>query len=119
MQLWKHWNLKMSDHLVKPPYIAVENRKTGVVALKLTEQPFEGIIISYGKVDFNEQGDTCKLHFEYDVHESPVDYDRAELEHYLGDLLQFLIMDQLSKNEIIYTGGIDENRNKDSEQSDL
>jgi hypothetical protein len=109
----------MSEHIAKPPFIAVESRKTGVVALKLTEGPFEGIIFSYGKVDFQEQGDTCKLHFEYEVHQSPIDYDKEELEPYLGDLLQFIIMDQLSKNEIIYTGGIDENRNEDSEQSDL
>ena len=109
----------MSEHVAKPPFVAVENGKTGVVALKLTEGPYEGIIFSYGKVDFEEQGEKCKLHFEYEVHKSEIDYVTEEFEHYIGDLLQFITMDQLSKNEIIYTGGIDENRNEDSEQSDL
>jgi hypothetical protein len=109
----------MSDHLASPPFIAVENRKTGTVALKLISGPYEGIIFSYGKVDFNEQDDTCKMHFEYDVHENPMVYDQKEFENYLGDLLVFIIADQLQKNEIIYTGGIDENRNEDSKQSDI
>ena len=106
----------MSEHLAQPPFVVVESRKTGVDALKLTSGPYRGIIFSYGKVKFDEQEDgSCKLSFEYDVHENHMEYIQEEFEFYIGELLQFIIMDQLQKNEVVYTGGIDENRNKDSE----
>lgn len=106
----------MSEHLAQPPFVVVESRKTGVDALKLTSGPYRGIIFSYGKVNFDEQDDgTCKLHFDYEVHENHMEYVKEEFEQYIGDLLVFIIADQLAKNEIIYTGGIDENRNEDSE----
>jgi hypothetical protein len=95
--------------------VVVESRKTGVDALKLTSGPYRGIIFSYGKVSFEEQGDSCHLKFDYDVHENHMEYVQEEFEQYIGDLLQFIIMDQLQKNSITYTGGIDENRNEDSE----
>ena len=100
----------MSDHLAKPPFVVLESASTGAYRLKLTTGPYAGIIFSYGGVRFDEQGDTCKLHFEYEVHEDEgVTYVTSELENYLGDLLQFIIVDQLQKNEITYTGGVDEN----------
>jgi hypothetical protein len=106
----------MSEHLAKPPFVVVENRKTGHDAIKLTSGPFQGIIYSYGKVKFDEQDDgTCKLNFEYELHENSQEYNKEEFEAYIGDLLQFMIMDELQKNNITYTGGIDENRNEDSE----
>lgn len=110
----------MSDHLAKPPFVYVESRKSGVTALKLTDGPYKGIIYSYGKVSFDEEGDTCKLNFDYEIQDaSSTNYVTEEFEQYIGDLLQFIIMDQLQKNEVVYTGGTDENRDKDSEQSDL
>jgi hypothetical protein len=100
----------MSEHLAKPPFVVVENRKTGLDAIKLTSGPYSGIIYTYGKVNFDEQDDgTCKLCFEYEVLENEQEYIAEEFEHYIGDLLQFIMMDQLQKNNITYTGGIDEN----------
>ena len=100
----------MSEHLAKPPFVVVENRNTGHDAIKLTSGPYSGIIYSYGKVSFDEQKNgTCKLNFEYEVHENSMEYNKVEFEHYIGDLLQFIMMDQLQKNNITYTGGIDEN----------
>lgn len=105
----------MTEHLAKPPFVVVENRRTGHDAIKLTSGPYSGIIFSYGKVQFEEQeDDTCKLKFEYEVHENSMEYDKVEFEFYIGELLQFIIMDQLQRNSITYTGGIDENRNEDS-----
>jgi hypothetical protein len=95
----------MSDHLAKPPFVVVENRKTGVDAIKLTSGPYSGIIYTYGKVKFDEQGDTCKLSFEYDVLENEIEYVKEEFEFYIGELLQFIIAEQLQKNNITYTGG--------------
>jgi len=110
----------MSNHLAKPPFVVLESRSGEQDRIKLTEGEYSGIIFSYGAVRFDEQGDTCKLHFEYEVHEDTgVAYIKEELEHYLGDLLQMIILDQLQKNSISYTGGVDENRTTDSEQTDL
>jgi len=110
----------MSDHLAKPPFVVLESRSGEQDRIKLTEGEYSGIIFSYGAVSFDEDGDTCKMHFDYEVHEDAgVTYIKEELEHYLGDLLQFIIMDQLQKNSISYTGGVDEIRTTDSEQTDL
>jgi hypothetical protein len=110
----------MSDHLAKPPFVVLESRSGEQDRLKLTEGDYSGIIFSYGAVRFDEEGDTCKMHFEYEVHEDAgVTYIKEELEQYLGDLLQFIIMDQLQQNSISYTGGVDEIRTTDSEQTDL
>jgi hypothetical protein len=110
----------MSEHLAKPPFVVLENSKTGQERIKLTQGKYSGIIFSYGKVSFEEMGDTCKMNFEYEVHEDDgVTYIKEELEHYLGDLLQSILMEQLIKNDVVYTGGIDENRTTDSEQTDL
>ena len=110
----------MSEHLAKPPFVVLENSRTKEERLKLTEGQYSGIIFSYGKVRFDEEGDTCKMHFEYEVHDDTgVTYIKEELEEYLGDLLQFIIMEQLQKNSISYTGGVDEIRTTDSEQTDL
>jgi len=96
----------MSEHLATPPFVVVENRKTGVDAIKLTSGPYSGIIYTYGKVRFEEQDDdACKLCFEYEVLENQQEYVAEEFEHYIGDLLQFIMMDQLQKNNITYTGG--------------
>jgi hypothetical protein len=96
------------------PYIVVESRKSGVEAVKLTSGPFSGIIFSYGKVSFEEINDgvddTCKMNFEYDVHEDAgVTYKTEEFEMYIGELLKFIILEELQNNSISYTGGIDEN----------
>ena len=85
----------MSEHLAKPPFTVLEDG-VGHYRLKLTEGPYAGIIFSYGKVTFDEQGDTCKMHFEYDVHDDAgVPYVKEELEQYLGSMLQVIIMEQL------------------------
>jgi len=110
----------MGEHLAKPPYVVLQSASTGAYRLKLTSGPYSGIIFSYGEVTFEEMGDTCKMHFNYEVHEDAgVTYTANELEHYLGDLLQVIILDQLQQNEITYTGGVDENRTTNSEQIDL
>lgn len=99
----------MSEHLAKP-FVVLQSASTGAYRLKLTSGPYSGIIFSYGEVKFEEMGDTCKMHFEYEVHEDAgVTYTANELEHYLGDMLQMIILEQLQQNEITYTGGVDEN----------
>ena len=88
------------------------------VALKLLEGTYEGMIFSYDKVEFIEHGDenAVTLKFGYEIHLKPpgmeeIDFD--ELEYVLGGFLQELIQEQLAKNELVFTGGTDENRESD------
>ena len=109
----------MSEHLARP-FIVLENTKTGEERIKLTEGSYSGIIFSYGEVKFDEQGDTLHLKFDYDIHYAEgVSYVQSEFEQYIGQLLQLILVEQLMKNEVVYTGGVDENRTTDSEQTDL
>lgn len=105
------------------PIKVMESKTDGLQAIQLTEGAFEGIIYTYGKVDFDEEPetDTVCLKFEYEIH----DYagkglaDKAPFEQYIGKILEELIHLGIANNDITYTGGINENRTKDSEQSNL
>lgn len=80
-------------------------------AVQLLEPPYTGVIISYGKVSLDEDdaADVLRVKFEYDVIEdNDVDYDLTEFEHHLGDLLQELIKFELSRNNLVFTGGANE-----------
>lgn len=98
-------------------YEVLEESYNGSQLIKLTSGDYSGIIYSYGSVGFDEQGEQVSLRFDYKVH-SDHDYDEQEFGKYIGDILVDLITEQLAKNEIVYTGGVDENRTTDSEQSD-
>ena len=109
----------MSEHLAGRPFTVLASKRGDPDRIKLTEGQYSGIIFSYGKVSFEEIDDYCKLNFEYEVHEDTgVTYIKEELEQYLGALLQAILVEQLIKNEVVYTGGVDENRTTDSEQTD-
>lgn len=105
------------------PIKVMESEKDGLYPIQLTEGEFEGMIYNYGKVEFveNEPNDTVSLKFEYDI----LDYagknltDKEPFEQYIGKILEECIYQGIANNDITYTGGIDENRTKDSEQSDL
>lgn len=105
------------------PYVVVESKYSGIDAIKLTEHPFDGIIYTYGKVEFEENEETDSLHikFEYEILDNAGKgfSDKQPFEEYIGKILEDLLHEGIAKNDLIYTGGIDENRTKDSEQSDL
>jgi hypothetical protein len=110
--------LKLNDL----PIVTVESLSSGLEALKLTSGPYEGIIYIYGKVDLDadEENDQVFVKFEYEI----LDYadkgisDPKVFEKYIGDILTELIHRGIAENDITYTGGVDENRNKDSSESD-
>ena len=100
----------MSEHLAKPPFVVLKSTKGENDRIKLTEGQYKGIIFSYGAVSFEEDGDTLRLKFEYDIHEAEgISYVQSELEEHLGQLLQLILVEQLMNNEVVYTGGVDEN----------
>jgi hypothetical protein len=101
----------------------VENHsEKGLSAIKLTDAPYEGIIFSYGKVEFPEdalEGENCPIKFDYEVYNNAgIEYNVDEFEKYIGDFLIELIVYQLSKNGIVYTGGIDDDNTDYIEQLD-
>lgn len=100
----------MSEHLAKPPFVVLKSTKGENDRIKLTEGAYKGIIFSYGAVSFEEDGDILRLKFEYDIHEAEgISYVQSELEEHLGQLLQLILVEQLMNNEVVYTGGVDEN----------
>ena len=94
-------------------YTVLESKIDGLQAIKLTEQPYEGIIYTYGKVEFveDEANDKLTIKFDYEVH----DWNNKSLgnkepfESYIGDILQQIIHEGIEENSLTYTGGVDEN----------
>lgn len=109
-----------------PPYLpiqVIEHKQNGYQAIKLLADPFNGMIYSYGKVSFDpdEENDKLNIHFEYEILEynGRVLTDPKPFEQYIGDILQELIHLGIQENSLTYTGGVDENRTEDSNESDL
>lgn len=106
-------------------YTTVESKTSGLEAIKLLEDPYSGIIFTYGKVSFDvdEVNDHLKIKFDYDILHDPINprtgFVKEEFENYIGDLLQELLHQEIAKNNVTYTGGIDdENRTGDIIESD-
>lgn len=93
-------------------YVTVQNKANGMDAIKLLDEPFSGIIIAYGRVQFepDEANDRLVLKFEYEIlDKAGKDFnDMKPFETYLGDLLQELIHRGVEENSITYTGGVDQ-----------
>ena len=86
----------------------VENKHTATQAIQLMEDPYNGMIVRYDEVKFEEDkvNDELCIKFEYDIlDDADLDYNTEELEQYLGDFLQELIIHGLENNDITYTGG--------------
>lgn len=104
------------------PYVVMENKHNGLQAIKLTQEPFTGIMYTYGKVEFieDEENSSITIKFEYEV----IDWankaldDLGFFESVLGKILEELIHQGIAENSLTYTGGVDENRTKDSSESD-
>lgn len=76
-------------------YSVVQNKNTGMDAIKLLDAPFEGIIFAYGKIDFKEDSDNNELSisFEYELlDKGNKDFGNIEpFEAYIGKLLEHMI----------------------------
>jgi hypothetical protein len=103
-------------------YSVVENRNTGFDAIKLLDEPFAGIIYSYGKVSFEEDdaNDKLTINFDYEILDTASkEFGSMEpFEKCIGEILQELIHHGIAENSLTYTGGIDENRDSDSVELD-
>jgi hypothetical protein len=108
-----------------PNDIKVRPHKTlernGQIALQLSEGEYSGIIFSFGGVSFdeNKQLDHLTIKFDYTIYEGEDEtLDKAAFEKYIGDFLMELIVWGAHENNLIYKGGIDENREDNIIESD-
>ena len=100
-------------------YELLDEDYDGNQLIKLTSSEYSGIIYTYGRVRLLEEEDLLRVQFEYDIHENPVGIIEADkFRNYIGDILIDLLEENLLKNNIVYTGGTDENRTTNSEQFD-
>lgn len=78
------------------------------IALELLENPFDGIILTIGKVSFSEEGDECRMHYDYDIIENnDKEYTKEALEKEIGDIIIEGIINGIEQNSLTYTGGTD------------
>lgn len=100
-------------------YELLDEDYVGNQFIKLTSKEYSGIIYTYGRVRLLEEEDQLRVQFEYDIHENPVGFvDREKFKNHIGDILVDLLDENLLKNNVVYTGGIDENRTTDFDESD-
>jgi len=100
-------------------YELLDEDYNGNQLIQLTSNEYSGIIYTYGRVRLVEEDDQLRVQFEFDIHENPVGFvDRDKFKNHIGDILIDLLEENLLKNNIVYTGGTDENRTTNSEQFD-
>ena len=82
-------------------YSIIKNRTTGEDAIRINDEPFEGIIFSFGQISFNENKETnwLNLNFEYQIiDKANKEFGNLEpFEEYLGELLQDIIHRQVEE----------------------
>ena len=97
-------------------YELLDEDYNGNQLIKLTCNPYSGIIYTYGRVRLLEEDEQLRIQFEYDIHENPVGIiEREKFKNHIGDILVDLLDENLLKNNIVYTGGTDENRTTNSD----
>lgn len=79
--------------------------------VQLNEGPYAGIVYRYGRVQLIEEDDVLRIQFEYETKDGA--RRDSEFGQYIGPILTELIEQGVLTNSIVYTGGIDENRDKD------
>ena len=83
---------------------------TSQYSVELLDHKFSDVKFLIGEVKFVETGDNFTLKYVYDIIEGKVeDSDKKEFEHTIGDLLIQMMDDGVRMNNLIYSGGKDEN----------
>ncbi len=101
-----------------PPYETLETKgKYGSNHIKFQNGILENVVVSFGKVSFENQTDgNIKLFYEYDanveksLHQFNVDIPESKqlLERHLGDFLMACIEEQVRNKTILFKGGKEE-----------
>ena len=90
--------------------VEVDHRGSKVYAVELLKIPFCGIMVVYGKVSLTaiEDQDQALLSFDYEIIKHvPGKWTTAELEDYLGGVLEEILDKQAQQGELVFSGGTD------------
>jgi hypothetical protein len=113
-------------------YKLIEHKNNDAIyTIQLTDGKYSGIIYEYGKVEltpFEQNGEEAvKLSFDYTIHNEKMnvvngvvqneEFDKVDFEQTIGEILSSLIEEGVQNNSIVYSGGVDENRENDSSES--
>ena len=85
---------------------------TNRYSIEYTHGKYTGIKIVLGavKIEENQEQDNCTLKYNYDIIGGIVeDSDKKEFDNYIGDTLMQMMSDGVKNNDLIYSGGVDEN----------
>ena len=89
-----------------------EPHGTDKYSIEYTDGKYAGIKIILGAVKLEEsrEQDNCTLKYDYDIIEGIVeDSDKKEFDNYIGDTLMQMLSDGVKNNDLVYSGGVDEN----------
>jgi len=85
---------------------------TNRYSIEYTHGKYAGIKIVLGavKIEENQEQDNCTLKYNYDIIGGIVeDSDKKEFDNYIGDTLMQMMSDGVKNNDLIYSGGVNEN----------
>ena len=83
--------------------------------IEIIEGDYAGVKFLMGKVELKENAeqDNLTLKYNYDIIENPVEFttqeEVKEFEYFVGNLLSQMLDEGVKKNDLVYTGGVDEN----------
>lgn len=88
----------------------VGTTKHGEDKIKFTNNKYSDIIFNVGRVHFGTNPEDPRLNFEYNIHLQPVglEFNKNEFEALVAEFIMERIRIGLERNDLIYTGGIDE-----------
>ena len=76
--------------------------------IELEDHVFSGVKFTVDRVAFDEDKGTLK--YNYDIIENTcTSYDHKKFEHIVGDLIMQILEEGIVNNDLVYTGGVDEN----------
>jgi hypothetical protein len=84
----------------------------GTNKIKFTNTQYDSIIITIGKVSFEEVDDQAIMHYEYDIVEHDTELDseqKKEFDNLVGNYLVQCIERGIKNEDLIYAGGTDAN----------
>jgi hypothetical protein len=84
---------------------------TNQYSIEYTEGKYAGIKIVLGAVrlEENQAQDNCTLKYNYDIIEGKIDdSDKKEFDNHIGDTLMQMLSDGVKNNDLVYSGGVDE-----------
>lgn len=85
-------------------YTVVESHTDGFEAIKLMDEPFAGIVYTYGNISTteDEESGTISINFEYEIlDKAGKDFGSLEpFEQYIGDVLQEIIHRAVQEHQL-------------------